>query len=347
MAPGLMIGHIPIPHRTVLAPMEGITDKTFRRLIRSMGGCGLVVTEFISSENLTRQIRKAQQMAEVVPDEHPVSIQIYGRRPEKMAEAAEICQELGADLVDINMGCPSKAVTGNCSGVALMREPELAQAIVRAVRKALDPSVPLTVKMRLGWDHDTLNAPEIARMSQEEGAAMVAVHGRTRSDAYRGNANWRLVHDVRERVSIPLFVNGDILTVEDALESMAQSGADGVMIGRGSLRNPWLFRQISQSLKGETPFEPSLAERRQALLSYYDIIQEQIPVIKGALGKMKKVAGYFTSGIPEGEKVRKSIQHAVTIPEAIAAVHAYFDRLERLAEAQPELNPFSERHEAA
>lgn len=324
--------------------MEGITDRTFRRLIRQIGGCGLVVTEFISSENLTRKVRKAQMMADVVEDEHPVAIQIYGRRPEKMAEAAEICEELGADIIDINMGCPSKAVTGKCSGVALMREPKLAREIVAAVRSALSPTTPLTVKMRLGWDHNSINAPEIAHMAQEEGVAMVAVHGRTRKDGYRGSADWARIHDVRERVHIPLFVNGDILTIDDAYEAMKRSGADGVMIGRGALRNPWIFHQLSQSFQGKAVIQPSLETRRQELLGYYSIIEEQISITKGALGKMKKVAGYFTSGIFEGEKVRKAIQHAMTIPEARDAVNRYFDHLETLNNNDPQWDPFGSRH---
>lgn len=340
----LAIGQVVLAHPTVLAPMEAITDRSFRAFIRRMGGCGLVVTEFVSSENLTRNVRKAQEMAEIDPGEHPVSIQIYGRSPERMAEAARRCADMGPDVVDINMGCPSKAVTGSCSGVALMREPDLAVQIVRAVRAALPPSMPLTVKMRLGWDHGRLNAPDLAHACQEEGAAMIAVHGRTRSDGYQGHADWDKVGWVKARLRVPVLCNGDILTVGDAFEALRRSGADGVMIGRGTMRNPWLLLQISQALRGEAPFEPRLDERRDALLAYYDLIREQIPAELGALGKMKKVAGYFTTGIPRGDEVRHAIQHAETVPQAIEAVHAYFDALARDLHAAPDLDPFGARH---
>lgn len=343
--PALTIGHITLEHPTVLAPMEAITDRSFRAFIRRMGGCGLVVTEFVSSENLTRKVRKAQQMAEVSPDEHPVSIQIYGRSPEKMAEAADICAELGADIVDINMGCPSKAVTGGCSGVALMREPQLAVEIVRAVRQALPTSIPLTVKMRLGWDRGSVNAPDLAHACQEEGAALIAVHGRTRADGYKGRADWDSVGQVKDRLRVPLLVNGDILTVEDAFEALRRARADGVMVGRGTMRNPWLLKQVSQALGGEPVTEPTLSQRRRALLEYYEIIEAQIDSEIGALGKMKKVAGYFTCGIPDGAKVRQAIQRSPTIAEAKEAVHAYFDRLEGLVRSEPQLDPFGERHD--
>lgn len=338
------IGKVRLEHRTVLAPMEGITDKSFRAFIREMGGCGLVVTEFVSSENLTRNVRQALQMAEVVPGEHPVSIQIYGRDLARMAESAQIAEELGADVVDINMGCPSKAVTGSSCGVALMKEPRLAISLVRACRAALSPRVPLTVKMRLGWDHTSINAPELARACQEEGAAMVVVHGRTRADGYRGRADWVRIGEVKRRLSIPLVVNGDILTIQDAFDALTQSGADAVMVGRGTMRNPWLLRQIDEALRGEVVYEPTLVQRRDALLRYYEIIQSQMFSPMGALGKMKKVASFFTANIPRGDEVRSGIHHAETIEAAREAVHRYFEQLEEVQREQPHFDAFGIRH---
>lgn len=311
----------------VLAPMEGITDRPFRTLIRGLGGCGLTVTEFVSSEAMTRQVAKAWRMAELSPDEHPVSIQIYGRDPQRMADAARFCQDLGADIVDLNLGCPSKRVTGGCAGSALMREPDLARSIFAAVRGAVE--IPMTVKMRLGWDRACLNAPELARMAQEEGASMVTVHGRTRADLYSGSADWRAVGEVKARLGIPLLVNGDILTVEDAERALAESGADGVMVGRGTMRDPWILRAIADHFAGRVFLAPSLEERRDVLLRYFDLITFDADpnIARQALGKMKKVTSYFTRGLAYGARLREAVFAATSVPVARAAVCTYFDLL--------------------
>lgn len=307
--------------------MESITDRGFRALIREMGGCGLTVTEFVSSEMMTRQVKRAWQTAELDPDEHPVGIQIYGRDPAKMATAAQYCQDLGADLVDLNLGCPSKQVTGGASGSALMKDPPLAQAMFEAVHAAI--TVPMTVKMRLGWDDDRRNAVEIARMAEGAGAAMVIVHGRTRMQMYRGHADWRAVGEVKAAVGIPVLVNGDILTVEDAVEALAQSNADGVMVGRGTMRDPWLLRRISDHFAGRTPYTPSLIERRDALLRYFDMLALDSHTPRRAMGRMKKVTGYFTRGLPFGAELREQIYHSFSVEAIRDAVHAYFERLAR------------------
>lgn len=311
---------------TALAPMEGITDREFRMLIRGFGGCGLTVTEFISSELLSRQDRHAWAMMELDPQEHPVSIQIYGRRPEAMADAARYCEDQGADLIDLNLGCPSKQVTSGSSGSALMKEPALAARIFAAVQAAV--SVPMTVKMRLGWDDDRRNAPEIARLAEQEGAVMVAVHGRTREQMYSGHADWAAIADVVDAVDVPVLLNGDILTPDDAVEALRVSRAHGVMVGRGAMRDPWILRRISDVLDGREPYQPTLQARRETLLRYFALLEAAARTDKRAMGRMKKVTTYFTRELPYGLEVRKRIHRSHDIPSITQAVHDYFDRLE-------------------
>jgi len=325
MKPSFNIGSVTVDPATVLAPMEGITDRPFRRMIRTLGGCGLTVTEFISSDQINKRSKRAWKMAEFDADEHPVSIQIYGRDPAKIADAARICEDLGADVVDLNMGCPSKRVTGGQSGCALMKEPALAQSIFDAIYGAI--KIPMTVKMRLGWDTDLLNAPLVARMAEDSGAQMVTVHGRTRMQMYRGNADWGAIRTVSESVSIPVLVNGDILTVEDAVSALEQSGADGVMVGRGALRDPWILRRIGDHLAGLSPYEPTLAARERHLMKYFDLLIEDVKSVRGATGRMKKVTGYFTRGLPYGAELRQSVFHSHEVEPIRAAIRAWFRRL--------------------
>lgn len=332
---GFVVGRNLIDPPCVLAPMEGITDRDFRGLIRGLGGCGLTVTEFVSSEAMTRNVSRAWKMAEIDPDEHPVSIQIYGRDPERMHGAAKHCIDLGADIVDINVGCPSKKVTSGCAGSALMREPDRAMDIFSAVARAVDGSgVPFTVKMRTGWDSASRNAPEIAGAAVDAGARMVTVHGRTRCDLYRNESDWAFVGDVKKSVPVPVLVNGDILTVDDALRALEVSGADGVMVGRGILRNPWLLNQIAQALRGEEITEPTLQERRDVLLRYFRQLaagiegNDEARLERATLGRIKKVTGYFTKGLPYGSRLRERIFHSHTVRDATSFLDDYFDLLE-------------------
>ena len=327
---GLCVGDVALETPCLLAPMEGITDRPFRAMIRRLGGCGLTVTEFVSSEAMTRNVRRAWEMAEIDDDEHPVAVQVYGRRPERMAQAAQSCEQIGADIVDINLGCPSKAVTSGLSGAALMREPALAREIFDAVREAI--SVPFSVKMRTGWDESSRNAPEIAHLAEEAGAKLITVHGRTRKQMYRGCADWVFVRHVVEAVDVPVVVNGDVLTVDDAHRAMAVSGAAGVMVGRGMMRNPWLLCQIAESLRGANPTEPTLQDRLQILLRYLDeraSISEKEHV---QLGRMKKVITFFTKGLPHGAKLRKELHRSQKVGEMKHMLMVYFRSLEQMGQ---------------
>lgn len=325
----LFIGSVKVDPCTILAPMEGLTDAPFRSFIRSIGGCGLVVTEFVNASALSRRIKRAETLAQIQYDKSPVSIQIYGRDPVALAESAKICEDAGADIVDINMGCPSKAVTRHCAGVALMKEPTLVQKILTGVRKAI--TIPLTVKMRLGWDEKSINAIHIAHICQEEGVNAITVHGRTKADAFSGKANWQKIGEVKNSIKIPLIGNGDIYSVSDAKAILDIANVDGIMVGRGVLRNPWLLLQISQLINNTSIYIPTIENRRKMLLRYYDMIKEQIPHEKGALGKMKKVSGYFATGFEESQALRKALWHSKTTDEVISRANYFFDNAEYLS----------------
>ena len=314
-----------IAPNVVLAPMEGVTDLPFRRLIREIGGVGLTCTEFIASEGLKRGVGKLVEMAEFDPDERPVAVQIYGRRPDSMAEAARIVQDMGVDIVDINMGCPSKKVCAHSGGSALMKDPPLARDIVRSVRAAID--IPLTVKMRSGFSAEHRNAPEIARICQEEGAEAVAVHWRTRTDKYGGTRAIDKIAETKQQLSIPVIANGDIIDVPSAIRMFEETGCDGIMVGRVAIRNPWVLLQISQALEGQQPIEVTAEERYRVLLSYLDSIKGRFRTERGALGRFKKISNYFTRGLPFGSGLRTLVLRSQTIDEALEHIEVYFRRL--------------------
>lgn len=318
----LRIRNIDIHHGLALAPMEGVTDVSFRRLVRAVGGCGLFVTEFIPARGLVEDHAMVRQLAELDDDEHPVGIQVFGRDPALLAEGARVAEALGADLVDLNMGCPSKKVCAHSGGSALMKEPALVLEIVRAMRAAV--SVPFTVKMRAGWDHEHRNAPELAWMCQEEGAEAVTVHWRTRADAYGGERTWDTVAEVKARLSIPVLANGDIVDVDTARQALDATGADGLMIGRGAIRNPWVFHEIAHALHGAPEVVPDAADKERVLMAYLDEILDRFDSPRGALGRWKGIGKYFVDGLPRGELVRTAFLRSRTVHEARDRLQAYF-----------------------
>lgn len=316
------IRDIAIDPGLVLAPMEGVTDLTFRRLIRSVGGCGLTVTEFIPGAALAGGHRVALRMAEFDPDERPISIQVYGRDPGLLADAARYVQDLGADIVDLNMGCPSKKVCAHSGGSSLLKEPQLARSIVSAIRAAV--SIPFTVKMRSGWDAEHRNAPEIAAMCEGEGVEALAVHWRTRTDGYGGVRNLETLAEVVRRVRLPVLANGDIVDEATALSTLQETGAAGLMIGRGAIRDPWIFRRIEAALAGAPPLVVDDDERERVLLAYYATLRATFDSDKGVLGRMKKIARYFCEGLQGGEPLRYAILHSGSPDEATDRIKAFF-----------------------
>ena len=322
-----MVRDIRIEPNVVLAPMEGVTDLPFRRLIREIGGVGMTATEFIASEGLKRGVGKMHEMAQFDADESPISIQIYGRRPEVMAEAAKIVQDMGPSIVDINMGCPSKKVCAHSGGSALMKDPILARDIIRAVREAI--TIPLTVKMRSGFDHTQRNADEIAWIAQEEGAEAITIHWRTRSDLYGGERMVDKIRETKDKLSIPVIGNGDVIDIPSAVRMFEETSCDGVMVGRGAIRNPWSLLQISQHLRGEEVTQITAADRRRVLLGYLESLNGRFRSERGTLGRFKKISNYFTKGLPYGGDVRTLVLRSQSIEEAVEHLEVYFERLTR------------------
>jgi nifR3 family TIM-barrel protein len=329
----LTLGHLRIDPPLVLAPMAGITDHVYRLMLRRIGGVGLVTMEFISSEAISRG--NARQLRKMIfsDEERPLSIQIYGSDPERMAAAADIVEELGPDVCDINMGCPANKVLKGCAGAALMGDLPLARSIVRAVRSRL--SIPLTVKFRLGLDERRVNFLDLASMCEDEGVAAVAMHARTARQMYTGRADYSRIEELKRHVSIPVVGNGDVVTPEDARALFEQTGCDAIMIGRATMKNPWIFRQIADAMaggaEGDAVREPTLAERRDLMLAHFSAIEETAHDPKEALHKLRTMTGWYTNGLPHGRALRIRISELRTPLDFREAVGEFFRDLEKAA----------------
>jgi tRNA-dihydrouridine synthase B len=344
------IGTIALDHPVALAPMAGMTDTAFRRLVKRMGGCGLVVTEMVSSEGLVRGIDRTLEYAEYTEEERPVSIQIFGGDPAVMADAAVLVQGMGADIVDVNMGCPVPKIAKHNAGCSLMREPEHAARVIRAMADAV--SIPVTVKMRAGWNEAQINAPDLAKRVEDAGAAAVAVHGRTAAQSYSGESDWTLIDRVASGLTIPVFGSGDCVEADHVVSRLSETGVGGVLVGRGALRNPWIFRQAADIASGQPPMPVSVAERGRFLLDYMDLLlRERVGEAEGfrhvapgqgstshapavgrerwVINKLRALGAWYTKGLVGGSELRTRINTTQSIAQLRDLINEFF--LARLA----------------
>jgi nifR3 family TIM-barrel protein len=340
------ISTVELQHPVALAPMAGMTDTAFRRLVKRKGGCGLVVTEMVSSEGLVRGIDRTLEYAEYTEEERPVSVQIFGGEPAVMAEAARVVESMGADIVDVNMGCPVPKIAKHNAGCSLMREPGHAASVIRAMTDAV--RIPVTVKMRAGWNEREINAPTLAKMVQDAGASAVAVHGRTAAQSYTGESDWSLIAAVARGVDIPVFGSGDCVEPEQIVTRLRDYGVAGVLVGRGALRNPWIFSQAASARTGGGPHAVSLEERGTFLLDYIDLLlKERVDEAEGfrhhapggaaielpraargrerwVINKLRALGSWYSKGLEGGSKLRTAINSAESIEGLRAIIRDHF-----------------------
>ena len=341
----MKIGNVQLGSPFVVAPMAGMTDSAFRRLVKRHGGCGLVVTEMVSSEGLVRGIDRTLEYAEYTEDERPVSIQIFGGDPGKMAAAAQVVEAMGADIVDVNMGCPVPKIARHSAGCSLMRDPEQAAGIIGAMAKAV--KIPVTVKMRAGWNDRARNAPELARRVQDAGAAAVVIHGRTAEQSYSGAADWDLVTRVAGELRVPVFGSGDCIEPEQVVARLG-GGVSGVLVGRGVLRNPWILAQATDLRAGRRPRAVSREERGQFLLDYVELLlNERVNEREGfrhvasiaappeapaaargrerwVINKIRALCSWYSKGFDGGSHFRARVNTAASLPELRDIIETFF-----------------------
>jgi tRNA-dihydrouridine synthase B len=318
----LKIRHVPVRPAHILAPMAGITDTVFRRFIRRLGGCGLIMTEFVSSEGMIRPNFRSQRYLYYQEEERPIAAQIFGADPAHLAEAARQIEALGFDVVDLNLGCPAKKVV-KCGGSGLLRDLRLLEEIFKSIRAAV--KIPFTIKIRSGWSDEEIVAVQVARMAEDCGVEAIAVHPRTRIQGFSGRAKREIIQQVKQAVRIPVIGNGDVFKPEDAREMHDQTGCDAVMIGRAAASNPWIFRQMAEYFTAGSYREPTDADRYEMIHTYYSmLVAEEIP---GAIGKMKQFASWFTHGVRNGTELRRQVQGAREPGEVIDRVDTFFASL--------------------
>ncbi len=324
----MKIGAVELPSPLAIAPMAGMTDTAFRRLVKRHGGCGLVVTEMVSAEGLVRGIDRTLEYAEYTEEERPISIQIFGGDPDKMAAAAQIVEGMGADIVDVNMGCPVPKIAKHNAGCSLMREPAHAASVIGAMAKAV--KIPVTVKMRAGWNDDDRNAPTLARMVQDAGAAAIAVHGRTAAQSYSGSADWDLVAKIASEMAIPVFGSGDCIEPQQIVDRL-RSGVGGVLVGRGVLRNPWILAQAADLIAGRPARPVTLDDRGRFLLDYIDLLlHERVDETRAlthdrwVINKMRALASWYTKGLDNGSHFRTAVNTTDSLPSLRDTIGAFF-----------------------